>query len=231
MRCIAAMLLALSALGAGPRTAVQLDSQEVLTRYLAALGKTVPAHTVVFDYSVSQAGPHVIEQRHRVYRSGAVERDEISYVDGQQIKPPNIRIIRHEDRYAVNRLAPRPQTYFFLFQGVKRTGKHLTYAYRTLPLRASVFIVESVSIDGLTFLPAAIHFKTQGGIARGSGVVMYAKSDRYWVPVLATVAAKVAGHAAAERIVWSGYRFPKSLPHSTFAQPRPLPSSSLAPVP
>lgn len=231
MRRIAAMLLLLGCVAAAPKTAAQLDSQEVLTRYLAALGKTAPAHTVVFDYSVSQAGPHVIEQRHRVYRSGAVQRDEISYVDGQQLKPPNIRVFRREDRYAVNRLAPRPPTYFFLFQGVKKTGKHLTYAYRTVALRPSVFSVESVSIDGFSFLPSAIHFKTQGGIARGSGAVMYAQSGRYWVPVLATVTAKIASHAAAERIVWSAYRFPKNLPRSTFEQPRPLPSSSLAPVP
>ena len=160
-----------------------------------------------------------------------MQRDEITYVDGQVIKPPNIRIIRHEDRYSVYRLAPRPPTYFFLFQGTSKAGKHLMYSYRTLPLRASVFAVESISIDGLTFLPAAIHFKTRAGIARGSGVVMYARSDRYWVPVLASVSAKIAGHPAQERIVWSGYRFPKDLPRSTFAQPRPLPSSSLAPIP
>jgi hypothetical protein len=228
MRGVGAVLLMLGLVAAAPRTP-QMDSQEVLARYLAALSKTPQAHTVVFEYSISQAGPHVIEQRHRVYRSGAVQRDEITYVDGQAIKPPNIRIIRHEDRYSVHRLAPRPQTYFFLFAGTSKTGKHLTYSYRTVPLRASVFAVVSVSIDGLTFLPAAIHFKTRGGMAAGSGVVMYAKSDRYWMPVLASVSAKIRGHPAQERIVWSSYRFPKNLPASTFRQPRPLPSPSVAP--
>lgn len=228
-RRIAMMLLLAGALAVAPRTPAQLDSQEVLARYVAALEKTALPRTVVFDYSISQAGPHVIEQRHRIYRSGTVQRDEISYVDGQAINPPHIRIIRHEDRYVVGRLAPRPGSYFFLFQGVKKLGKHLGYMYRTVPLRAATFTVESVYIDGLTYLPTAIHFKTQGGIARGSGVVMYAKFDRYWVPVLAAVNATLAGHPAQERIVWSGYRFPKNLPQSTFEQPRPLPTSSVAP--
>ncbi len=228
---IVLFLLLIGAIGAAPRSTAQLDSQEVLFRYLAALAKSTAPSVVVFDYSISQAGPRVIEQRHRVYRNGAVQRDEISYVDGQPIRPPNIRIIRHEDRYSVKRLAPTPQGYFFLFQGVRKTGKHLAYLYRTVPLRTAAFAVESVTVDGLTYLPTAINFKTQSGIARGRGAVTYAKSDRYWVPVLATVTAKLGQHFARERIAWSGYRFPKNLPQSTFTQPRPLISPSLPPVP
>ncbi len=224
------LLLCTSLLGAGPNSKIQLDSQVVLTRYFAALAKSAVPRTVVFDCSISQAGPHVIEQRHRIYRSGPVQRDEIYYVDGQSLKPPNTRIIRHEDHYVVQRLAPTIQHYAFLFVGMNKTGKHFTYDYKTIALHPAPFLVESVAIDAGTFLPVAIRFKVRGTIAQGSGVIVYARSDRYWVPVLATVNAKLRGHSARERIAWSAYRFPKNLPRSTFQQPRPLPSPSLAPA-
>jgi hypothetical protein len=77
-----------------------------------------------------------------------------------------------------------------------------------------------ITIDGLTFLPSRIGFRTASNDGRGA--VIFAKSGPFWVADSATASARVAGGVAHERLTFSNWRFPASLPASTFASARPL---------
>ena len=78
LRAAVAALALFAWLGAAP---VQLDSQYVLQRYALAVQTVAVPKVVVYSYTVSQVGPSNIEQRHRVYRSGADVRDETVWID------------------------------------------------------------------------------------------------------------------------------------------------------
>jgi hypothetical protein len=54
--------------------------------------------------------------------------------------------------------------------------------------------------------------------------VTFAKSDRWWVARSAAAQANVPGGVAREHLTFSRWRFPATLPQSTFAAPRPLPT-------
>ncbi len=228
---VAALLLLLGAapqLGAAPK---QLDSQVVLQRYALALDAVVQPKVVIFSYAVSQAGATNIEQRHIVYRSGLSVRDEIVAVDGASLARKEVRFGRREDRYAVARIAPRTADYQMLFLGIVKDGKHEDYVYEATPLiHPSGAWVDRLTIDGVRFLPRSVHFHTAAGESSGTGDVEYAPASKYWMPVLATAQATVAGKPARERIVWSDYRFPASLPASAFQAPKPLPTMTLPPI-
>ncbi|MGZ3498226.1 MAG: hypothetical protein ACXWNK_05185 [Vulcanimicrobiaceae bacterium] len=224
MRAILAVLAALVLLGAAPPE--QLDSQVVLAHYASALARVEQPKNVVFTYSVSQAGPHDIEQQHRIYRSGENVRDETLSMDGQSLRRKVTRISRYRDRYAVYRLAPRADEYTFLFMSAARSGKHYTYTYQAVPLiKSSSFVVESITIDGASYLPTSLQFRTSNGTFAGTGSIAYASAGPYWVPVLAQVSATIAGKPARERIAFSGYSFPPSLPSSTFQTARTVPKT------
>lgn len=181
---------------------------------------------IIFTYTVSQAGPVSIEQTHRIYRSGVLVRDETLAVDGQGLLPANriTRISKHRDRYTLQALAPRAADYAFLFQEVRRSGGHLEYVFEAIPLvKGSPFLVEEMTIDGSTFLPSDVRFRVSVRGAKGIGDIHFAKYGRYWMPSLVTIAARVSAKPARERIVFTGYRFPASLPKATFRSPKPLP--------
>ncbi len=212
-------------------TPTQLDSQLVLQRYELEMGDLRPPKAVIFSYTVSQAGPNDIEQRHRIYRSGLDVRDETLAIDGAALKPKIVRIGKREDRYDVLRIAPRSTTYTMLFLRAVRDGGHLDYQYETSPLVAQAgFVVERLTIDGETFLPRVIGFRTAGPSARGAGKLEYSKIGAYCVPVAVSVDAEINGKPAREHIAWGDYRFPPSLPASTFVAPKPLPQATLPPI-
>jgi len=208
--------LALLLLGAAP----PLDSQIVLAKYAHALANVPTPKIAIFSYAVSQAGPNDIEQRHRIYRSGQQVRDEIVSVDGTKPKLASISIGRREDRYAIARLAPRAGAYQMLFVRAVVADGRTDYLFDTTPYvkTATGFTVTHVTIDGLTFLPRAIGFHTASLGAHGDGEILYAPFARYWMPVLASISAAVAGTPARERIAFGEYRFPTSLPPSTFGK-------------
>ena len=83
---------------------------------------------------------------------------------------------------------------------------------------ATGFVVSQVTIDGATFLPRSIVFRSVSLAARGDGEVRYAPFDAYWMPVLATISGTVGDRPARERIAFGEYRFPTSLPPSTFGK-------------
>jgi hypothetical protein len=230
IRALLGITALLAMLGAAPLQG--LDSQIVLQRYELELGDVRAPKAVIFSYVVSQAGATDIEQRHRLYRSGDQVRDETLAVDGQALKPKIVTIGRREDRYAIARLAPRSVSYQMLFVRAVRDGNHLDYEYETTPLVASSsgFAVERVTIDGVTYLPRTVAFRTASGSASGRGTIQYAKAGAYWMPVAVSVDAEVAGKPAREHIVWSEYRFPASLPASTFQTAKPLPHATLPPI-
>ncbi|HUA09347.1 MAG TPA: hypothetical protein VMA98_08745 [Candidatus Acidoferrales bacterium] len=229
IRFAAVLALALLLAGAAP---VELDSQMVLERYELEMGDLQSPKTMIFTYSVSQLGTSDIEQRHVIYRSGLEVRDETIAIDGIPIKPKIVSFGRREDRYAIARLAPRVASYEMLFLQTVRDGSHWDYRYQLTPLTATGarFVATGLVIDGISYLPREIDFTTSSGSAHGHGTLVYGKSGKYWVPLYVTVEASVGGKAARERIVWGDYRFPRSLPASTFVPPRPLPHATLPPI-
>ncbi len=212
---IVAGLFGLLLLGAAP-----LDSQLVLQNYARALARLSTPPYAIFSYAVSQAGPNDIEQRHRIYRSGLNVRDETISVDGAKPKTAAISIGRREDRYAVGKLAPRPGLYELLFVRPIVIGARTDYLFDAVPFAkgATGFVVTHVTIDGEAFLPRSIGFHSTSLATRGDGEIRYAAFAGNWMPVLATVRASVNGQPARERIAFGDYRFPTSLPPSTFGQ-------------
>lgn len=227
-RVIFAFALVLAAAGATP---AQLDSQYVLQRYAVAIEAVAVPKAVIFTYTVSQAGPSNIDQRHVIYRNGPQVRDETLAVDGVALVHKIVTFARREDRYDVSRIAPRAASYEMLFVRSLKDGHHVDYEYDASPLlHGAGAVVDRVTIDGLKYLPKDVRFKTGATDATGTAHVEYAAFGKYWMPVTAEVTAVVNGKPARERIVWSDYRFPESLPPSTFEPPRPLPHPSLPPI-
>lgn len=227
-KLVFALALVLAAAGATPE---ELDSQYVLQRYAVALDAVSAPKAVIYTYTVSQLGPSNIDQRHVIYRSGSQVRDETLAVDGVALVHKVVRFTRREDRYDVGRLAPRAAAYELLFLRTIKDGHHVDYEYDASPLvRGADAAIDRVTIDGIRYLPKDVRFKTGTTEASGTAHVAYAAFGKYWMPVLAEVTAVVNGKPARERIVWSDYRFPESLPPSTFVSPRPLPHPTLPPI-
>lgn len=223
IRALAAIAALLALTGAVP-----LDSQLVLQYYAARLLKSDEPKVMIFTYTVSQAGPHDIEQTHRIYRSGDLVRDETLMVDGTRSK--SIRIARYRNRYTLENLAPRMTQYAFIFERPQRSGNAVSYVYRALPLGpAAGFVVDGITIDGRTFLPSEIRFHAAGAAMKGRGTISFGRSGKYWVPVSVNVEASAGGKAAREHFAFTSYQFPESLPKSTFQGPRPLPTPALPP--
>ena len=61
----------------------------------------------------------------------------------------------------------------------------------------------------------------------GSGTFVFAKRDRFWVPTEASARATIGNIAATERIAFAAYRFPVSLPPSSFSVHKSRESDSL----
>lgn len=219
-----AALATLLALAPARAVRAPLDSQVVLERYAAKLLTAEEPKTIIFTYVVSQAGPHDIDQTHRLYRSGELVRDETLIVDGQKPPVKLIRIARYRNRYTLRALAPRLTQYAFLFERAARAGTHYTYLYRAVALTPNpAFDVDALTIDGRTFLPLQIAFRSASGRTSAKGLLTFTAAGKYWVPSSVTVGATIGGKAARERIAFTGYLFPMSLPRSTFQSPKPLP--------
>ena len=219
-----------SAAPRAPTVAAPLEPATVLARYGDALAALRSPPAVSFEFSVEQLGVHNIEESHRVYRSGSKERDETLSIDGYPLKNPAVRIFLNRGyRYDVASLAPKPEAYDFSFSGVLRTGDHYAYSFATQPHAPASFAVTGVTIDGRSFLPSVVRFHASGGNAHASGRLHLVGSHGYWVVSEATADARLAdGKLAHERIVWSNYRFPESLPTSTFKAPAPAELSAPA---
>jgi hypothetical protein len=203
----------------------------VLERYLAALERLPAPQYLSFEYSVEQGGGTNLSQVHRVYRAGSDVRDEVIAADGHRLRRPRVRI-RHDgaDRYALAALAPTPARYTFTFAGAGKNGEPNAYTYRTAAKNAATFTVTEVTLDGTTFLPTVLRFRSTAGKTHGHGTLLYAKFDRYWLIREARVDALLDETPAGERIVWSAYRFPASLPSATFADQVEGPSASPKPA-
>ena len=192
---------------------------KVLARYAAALAMRVAPRAISFEYTLEQTGARDLLQTHRVFRSGTDQRDEILAVDGRKLDPPAVRITHgRRDRYDLALLAPKTSVYDFRLIGLVRDARHEDYVFATTPHAPEAFRITTVTIDGSSFLPASIAFETQAH--GGSGTLAFGRAEKYWVPTIATARATYAKLGAQERITFQRYRFPSSLPPSTFAQPR-----------
>jgi hypothetical protein len=194
----------------------------IIAKYRAALKALREPRVFTVEYTLVQTGTRTLEQTHRIFRSGADERDETLAVNGTRSISPVIRIFRRPYRYTVAALAPNPTAYDFVFAGPHRDGKHVDYVFTVSPKKPKRGITfTQFAIDGVTFLPESISFVADQHAARGS--VTFGKSDRYWVARSAAAQADVPGGVAHERLAFAKWRFPKSLPRSTFEAARPLP--------
>jgi hypothetical protein len=204
-----------------PRPAVA--PAKMLARYDAALEANPTPAVLSFEYSVDQAGPHDIQETHRVFRSGNSERDELLTANGKTLSPPTIHIfLGHRNRYALEALAPRPEAYTFRYLTSLRDGHHLDQVFATTARSASDVSVKRVVIDGVTALPVTITFATRR--YGGSVIVTFGRVQKYWMVISATATATTGKSLAIEHLAFSRYRFPTSLAASTFSTPRPLPS-------
>jgi hypothetical protein len=194
----------------------------VVARYAAALKTLKEPRVFSVEYTIEQTGMRALEQTHRIFRSGADERDETIAVNGSRPAAPVVRIFRRRPyRYTVRALAPTPAAYDFTYAGPHKNGKHVDYVFDVTPKKsAPAFAFTQVTIDGVTFLPAAVSFAT--GQHAGRGIVTFSKSDRWWVARSAAAQANVPGGVARERLTFARWRFPATLPQSTFTAPRPL---------
>ena len=201
--------------------AIGLSPAAVLAKYTAALAALHEPRVFAVGYALEQSGARTLDQNHQVFRAGGDERDEIVAVNGTHATQPEIRIFHgRKYRYTVAALAPRVGVYTFKFIGTHRDGHHDDYVFVTAQTAPSAaYVVHAVTIDGDTFLPGSIAFSTAAG--RSHGTVSFAKQDHWWVASSATATAHTRAGDADERITFSGWRFPTSLPPSTFtAAPR-----------
>jgi hypothetical protein len=223
---VAAVLAAVTPSPAAPSPVVApVAPAAVVAKYGAALAQLREPRVFTVDFTLEQTGTRTLEQTHRVFRSGTDERDETIAVNGNRSKTPVVRFFRKRPyRYTVAALAPRPSAYVFEYAGPHTDGKHVDYVFDVTPKSATypAFAFTQVTIDGVTFLPAAVSFATNQHAGRGQ--VTFAKSDRWWVARSAAAQANVPGGVAREHLTFSRWRFPASLPRSTFSAPRPLPS-------
>lgn len=205
-----------------------LDPQIVLDRYTAHLASTHDPKNVIFTYSVTQVGPSNINQTHHIYRSGTLVRDETLAIEGRAPAVKITRISRYRNRYSIGNLAPRTSEYAFFFLRRVRSGDHYAYVYRTVPLGpALAYEVNRILIDSKRFLPSEIDFRTASGGVVGNGTIDFSGAGKYWIPTTVNIRAKVGKKSARERIAFSGYDFPRTLPKSTFQAPKPLPSPAI----
>lgn len=209
--------------------AVLLSPDAVLARYQAALTALREPRVFSVEYTLEQMGTRSVQQTHRIFRSGSDERDEILAVNGNRLKSPTVRIFRgRRYRYAASTLAPKPAAYSFTYAGTHKNGRHADYVFHLAPRTGKpAFAFTQVAIDGVTFLPTSVSFATAAHEGRGS--VAFLKAGKYWVAASASASARAATGVAQERLTFTGWRFPPSLPRSTFAAPRPLPSTIPAP--
>ncbi len=201
-----------------------LAPQAVLAKYGAALKALKEPRVFTVEYTLEQTGTRTLEQTHRVFRSGSNERDETIAVNGTRLTRPQIRVFRNRPyRYTVAALAPKPAQYAFAYLGPRKDARHVDFVFRLAPKKPGAFAFTELTVDGVTFLPVTVAFATRAH--GGRGTVSFGKRDRWWVASGASASVRVPGGTAREQLGFSRWRFPPSLPPSTFALPRALPSA------
>ncbi len=208
-----------------PQAAAPLAPQAVLARYAGALKTLKEPRVFTVEYTLEQTGTRTLEQMHRIFRSGKDERDETIAVNGTRLTRPQVRVFRNRPyRYTVAALAPKPAQYDFKYVGARRVARHFDYVFRLTPKKPAGFAFTELTVDGATFLPGTVAFATrQHG---GGGSVSFGRRDRWWTAAGANASVRAPGGAEErEQLTFSRWRFPPSLPPSTFALPRALPTT------
>jgi hypothetical protein len=197
--------------------ALTLAPADVLANYRTAVAQLRVPRILTFEYTIEQTGLRNGEQVHRIFRSLGDERDELLAVDGKRLVPPKVAIFHHRRyRYALADLAPRMGAYDFRFIGTRRNARHIDdYVFATTARKSVPFRITSVTIDGASFVPVVLAFATSANA--GSGTLSFARRDRYWVATEAIARATLGNIGATERIAFARYRFPLTLPPSTFS--------------
>jgi hypothetical protein len=213
---LALLAVSVHTIAAPAATPAPIEPAAIVTRYAAALAALREPSTFTVEYTLEHTGKSSLEQTHRIFRHGDNERDEILVVNGTRTTTPTVRIFRaHAYRYAVARLAPKPSAYTFVYLGPRQNGRHIDYVFGLQAKGPSDFALTQVTIDGISYLPSALLFRSFAGDGRGS--ITFGKNGPWWVVTGATASAHVNGGIAHERLTFANWRFPASLPSSTFA--------------
>lgn len=221
-----ALAATLAAPAASATPAALLAPDVVLARYAKALAAVKEPSVLSLEYRLEQTGGRSLDQTHRIYRTTTLERDETLSVDAKRLTPPTVRIYRGKrNRYTVAALAPRPDQYDYTYLGPRKDAHHVDYVFRLTPKAARAFAITELAIDGIKFLPRRVVFRTSTN--GGSGAVQFAGTGRWWIPLNAIAQAKLGRQMYAERLTFGAYRFPTSLPSSTFSVPKPLPTTTI----
>ena len=196
----------------------------IIARYTAALAAFHSPRVLTFEYTLDQSGAKSAVQYHRVFRVGNDERDELLALDGKKLSPPTVRVFHgRRNRYTVEALAPTTVAYTFRYVGARKSARHQDFVFATVPKgAATAFRVSQLVVDGVTYLPGSIAFATTAHAGHGS--IAFGGSRKNWVVTAAEAHAMYANLPSSERLSFTRYRFPVTLPSSTFAVPRPLPS-------
>ncbi|HEY1728428.1 MAG TPA: hypothetical protein VGG22_08665 [Candidatus Baltobacteraceae bacterium] len=201
--------------------ALLLAPEQVLANYTQALDALKPPAAYIFEYTFAHHGSHPQETEHRIFRQGTHERDEIVAFNSEKLPHPMIRVFAgHHDPYDVAALAPRTDVNAFTFEGEGKQGRNLVYVFNVYARGTPKYEVTRMVIDGKSFLPLQLDYRTTTGNVVGTGTVTFARTDRYWMPQSVTARADVRGDLQTERIDWSRYQFYPNLPPSTFVMPR-----------
>jgi len=201
--------------------ALLLAPESVLAKYAQALDALKSPAAYIFEYTFAHHGSHPQEIEHRVFRQGAHERDELIGVNGEKLSHPEIHVfLQHHDPYNVAALAPRPEAYVFTYAGEGKRGHNLVYVFNAFARGTPRYEVTRLVLDGKSFLPLQLDYRATVGDVVGTGTVIFARTDGYWMPQSATARAEVNGDLQTERIDWARYQFYSDLPPSTFAEPR-----------
>lgn len=217
----AAALVLIVVLVAPVRAEPNSTSDEILTRYRAALDALPPLGNLVFQYTESRSGPtRALQEEHRVYRrADGEERNETIAVNGAQLIPP---IVRFSDKaqwpYDVRAFAVTAGEYNVMALGTSIVGGKHAYGFSTVRTTTADFSVTGLYLDTTRYLPVRETFSATGGGCSGTGSVDFAPFGARWLPTAATVncALEQGGATFRESIVFSDYAFPAELPPDVF---------------
>jgi len=174
---------------------------------------------MTFELTVDQVGQRNLSQRHLIYRSGLLLRDETIGVGTTAVRP-RIRLFRNRpDSYALERIAPTPTMYRFTVIGLRRsdTGDDEVVLQAT-PRRLihTGFVITRLAISLRDALPTELLFRASGPAMNASGRLRYGRVERGWLILSAEATMQQGSHQLREHLTFEEYHFPQSLPAAAF---------------
>ena len=213
----------------GPRPrAIVASPQAALSAYREAVATLPMPSNLTFEYLVTRSGPtRIITEEHRVYRDGAGrERNETIAVNGTKVVPTIAQVFRHAEwPYGAEKFIVSAAAYDVTFTGQGVVRGRRVYGFSAKRFRKSDFEVNGLYLDASRFLPVRETFTVLGKGCEGTGSVDFVPVREFWliVSISASCVSSLRGSTSQdapppfrERIRFSKYAFPKTLPPQVF---------------